>query len=302
MARGMCVIRGLGFEEVEINVHHEQLEVSDYSLEHTLGCGQEFLWGKDELGWRGVIKGRLTRLREVPGGLEVGLYDGGGAGWFRDYLQADVDLQRVVATFPRDRVLMDAVSACRGLRLLRQDPWECLAGFILSSTKQIVQIRQIVQLLCERHGRPVTGSESLRSFPSPETVCAVGEAGLRACRMGFRAASLLGAARAVVDGKLDLEGLGTLPTGAAREQLMALRGVGQKIADCVLLFAYGRQDAFPVDVWVARMLQVVYFPRRKPSLAELREFSSGHFGPYGGYAQQYLFHYARTSGAGLFEK
>ena len=117
---------------------------------------------------------------------------------------------------------------------------------------------------------------------------------LRNCKMGFRAPNLLGAARHIAEGKLELARLRELPYGEARLELMKLRGVGGKIADCVLLFAYGFDSAFPVDVWVERALQTLYFPRRRASKKRLLNFAATHFGPHAGYAQQYLFHYMRT--------
>ena len=112
--------------------------------------------------------------------------------------------------------------------------------------------------------------------------------------MGFRAPYLLAAARQIANGKFDLERLRHLPLADARGELMKLRGVGGKIADCVLLFAYGFDGAFPVDVWVERALRKLYFPRRRVSDKRLRHFAATHFGPHAGYAQQYLFHYMRT--------
>jgi N-glycosylase/DNA lyase len=200
------------------------------------------------------------------------------------------------------------------LRLLRQDPWECLASFILSSTKQIVQIRQIVTLLCERFGEPCgcdapsqeregdassplpcdDGVAATRCFPTPQRIAACTETELRACKMGFRAPNLLAAAREIAEGRFDLERIRHLPHAEARAELMKLRGVGGKIADCVLLFGYGFDSAFPVDVWIERALQQLYFPRRRASEKRLRRFAATHFGPHAGYAQQYLFHYIRT--------
>jgi N-glycosylase/DNA lyase len=217
--------------------------------------------------------------------------------WLTFYLQTDLDLNRVLATFPDDEPMRAAVSACRGLRLLRQEPWECLASFILSSTKQIVQIRQIVASLCERFGEPVAtlpGFAPERAFPSAERIARVMEADLRACKMGFRAPYLLASARRVAEGKLDLDSLHHWPVEAARDALLRLPGVGPKIADCILLFAYGFPAAFPVDVWVMKALRTLYFARRRVTARRLREFSGTHFGPNAGYAQQYLFHYMRT--------
>jgi N-glycosylase/DNA lyase len=219
-------------------------------------------------------------------------------GWLREFLQLDADFQQVLATFPDDEPMRRAVAACRGLRLLRQDPWECLISFICSSTKQIVQIQEIIRLLCQRFGEPVAvpaGHEPAFAFPTPERLAGAGETDLRACKAGFRAPYILAAARAITEGRLHLQSLASLTCVEARTQLMQLHGVGRKIADCVLLFAYGFQDAFPVDVWVEKALQRFYFPKRRVGQKRLRRFSETHFGPFSGYAQQYLFHYARTA-------
>ena len=219
-------------------------------------------------------------------------------GWLEHYLQVEVELGPVLATFPPDPALRTAVAACPGLRLLRQDPWECLASFILSSTKQIEQIRQIIERLCAGYGEAVAvpaSHPSAFTFPGPERLAACSEAELRGCRAGFRAPYLLEAARRVAGGTLDLTALAKGPANEARAALMSLPGVGRKIADCVLLFAYGFATVFPVDVWVLRALRELYFPGRRMTPRALLEFSETHFGPQAGYAQQYLFHYMRRA-------
>jgi len=295
--------------------------VRDYDLAATLDSGQAFRWEFQDDRWHGIIGHHAVELRQNESCLIAETPEPvADWHWLKHYLQLDLNLNSVLATFPDDEPMRGAVNACRGLRLLRQDPWECLASFILSSTKQIVQIRQIVALLCERFGEPVVGTRSTaspsspeksgtrwnaslptseahplsHSFPTPEKIAALTEAELRACKMGFRAPNLLNAARQIAKGKLDLERLRQLSCAEAREELMTLRGVGGKIADCVLLFAYGFDGAFPVDVWVERALQRLYFPRRRASEKRLRRFAATHFGPRAGYAQQYLFHYMRT--------
>jgi N-glycosylase/DNA lyase len=283
------------------------LRVRDYDLAATLDSGQVFRWEKQNDSWSGVIGEHWVQLTQVRDGLRIGTaapvknWD-----WLRRFLQTEVDLAGVLKTFPDDAPMRAAVAACHGLRVLRQDPWECLASFILSSTKQIVQIRQIISLLCERFGEPVHncnygGGESLavtdrryNCFPSPEKIAHLTEADLRACKMGFRAPHLLAAARQIADGRFDLNGPRHLPLAEAREELIKLPGVGGKIADCVLLFACGFDAAFPVDVWVERALRELYFPRRRMTAKRLRHFAATHFGPHAGYAQQYLFHYMRT--------
>ena len=141
---------------------------------------------------------------------------------------------------------------------------------------------------------PETSATAFHAFPTPARIAAATEAELRACKMGFRAPHLLAAARQIADGKFDLDRPRHLPLAEARAELMKLRGVGGKIADCVLLFAYGFDAAFPVDVWVERALRQLYFPRRRVTAKRLRHFAATHFGPHAGYAQQYLFHYMRT--------
>jgi len=284
------------------------LPVSEYNLAATLDSGQVFRWRHIGNSWLGVVGKEFVSLTQTPAGVHaittapVEDWD-----WLRHFLQTGIDFPAVLKTFPADEPMRNAVAACRGLRLLRQDPWECLASFILSSTKQILQIRQIVAHLCERFGEPCSGGDGLllpsgrtpapptpHSFPTPQKIAAATEAELRACKMGFRAPSLLAAARQIADGNFDLERIRALDYAAARAELVKLRGVGGKIADCVLLFAYGFDAAFPVDVWIERALQELYFPRRRASDKRLRQFATTHFGPHAGYAQQYLFHYMRT--------
>ena len=271
--------------------------MADYDLEATLTSGQAFRWQKIGEAWQGVVAGRWVELRAIPGGLEARL-----AGpvtdwsWLEHYLQTKVNLAEVLAAFPDDPPLREAVAACRGLRLLRQDPWECLASFILSSTKQIAQIQQMVGLLCRRFGQPVAAPDEASpawAFPAAAALADQSESELRKCKLGFRAGYLREAARRVADGRLDLESLTGADETTARQTLMALPGVGPKIAHCVMLFALGFPRAFPVDVWIARALRRWYFPRRRPRWRELEHFAASHFGPQAGYAQQYLFHHAR---------
>ncbi len=278
----------------------------DYNLAETLESGQAFRWNRRGEAWQGVVARRWVELivsgdpLTESGGLLTARTAVPQAEWkwLAEYLRIEEDIHGVIGSFPADLALGEAVAACRGLRLLRQDPWECLASFICSSTKQIVQIREIIRLLSRQFGSRVPASNELgetHSFPGAEVIAAATETRLRECKMGFRAPYLRGTAQRVASGQLDLDRLRALSTSEAREALMECPGVGRKIADCVLLFAYGRQDAFPIDVWVERVLLNLYFKgKRRPNAHKLREFPLRHFGSNAGYAQQYLFHYART--------
>ncbi|HVU08423.1 MAG TPA: DNA glycosylase [Verrucomicrobiae bacterium] len=315
------------------------LPARDYDLAATLDSGQVFRWVRSPdspISWVGVIGMNYVRLTQIERGIcAETVAPQKNWDWLRAFLQTEIELETILKTFPDDEPMNRAVAACRGLRILRQEPWECLASFILSSTKQIVQIRQIIALLCERFGEPLirpsatfspfkrgegktatpfnpatracnfslsspneeragVRSDLFFSFPSPQKIAALSENELRACKMGFRAPHLLAAACQITDGKFDLEKIRKLDYAEAQHELMKLRGVGHKIADCVLLFAYGFDSAFPVDVWVERALRQLYFPRRRISDKRLKQFAATHFGPHAGYAQQYLFHYMRT--------
>ncbi|MGO8697613.1 MAG: DNA-3-methyladenine glycosylase family protein [Limisphaerales bacterium] len=283
---------------IEMPACRASFAVENYDLAATLTSGQAFRWSPSGNAWEGVIAGHSVRLRQEPAQItaETATPDGDWH-WLRHYLQLDIRLEQVLATFPADEPMRNAMAQCRGLRLLRQDPWECLASFICSSSKQIVQIRQIIALLCRRYGSalPVLeGAQPAWSFPSAARLAGVSAAELRECKLGFRAPYLAETAARIAAGELELSRLAQLPLAQAREALVALPGVGLKIADCVLLFAYGFPGAFPLDVWVMRALRRLYFPRRGAKIHRLRHFSQTHFGPYAGYAQQYLFHYMRT--------
>jgi N-glycosylase/DNA lyase len=271
--------------------------VQSYDLETTLHSGQAFRWNREGRRHMSVVNRHWISLERTDSGILAETVDDiEDWAWLRSYLQIDVDLEGVLESFPKDEPMQRACSAWPGLRLLRQDPWECLASFILSSTKQIVQIRQIVESLCGCFGEEVpvpVGSAAKYAFPTAERIAACSETELRGCKMGFRAPYLLGTARMIDSGLVDLRSVQDLDVASAREELLRLPGVGRKIADCVLLFAYGFQQAFPVDVWIMKALRQLYFPKRRPSLKRLHRFSETYFGPNAGYAQQYLFHYMR---------
>jgi N-glycosylase/DNA lyase len=274
-------------------------QVQDYNLDATLDSGQAFRWSRVDGQWLGIVGARSVKLRsDASTIIAETAQPNTDWGWLANYLQINLDWAAVVRTFPNDSPMTSALNACRGLRLLRQDPWECLASFLMSSTKQIVQIKQIISLLCQRFGEPMIalpGQGPAWGFPTPARIARCTERELRECKMGFRAPYLLETARLISAGQFTLEKLADLPVEIARGEMLKLPGVGRKIADCVLLFAYGFQSAFPVDVWVMKALQQLYFPRRRASLPRLHKFAATHFGPWGGYAQQYLFHYMRTA-------
>lgn len=268
------------------------------NLDATLASGQSFSWRRTATGhWRGWIDGRPCLVWRQGDALRAV-----GPGLTRDavsaYFGLDVPMEEILASFPADPWLDKARAFAPGLRILRQEPWETLCNFICSSLKQITQIEQINHDLRRTFGERF--ADDIYTFPNPARLAQATEAQLRACRLGFRARHLHHAARQIAASEVSLERIATLSTQDAREQLMRVRGVGEKVANCVLLFAYGRAEAFPIDVWVERVLRELYFRKNaRPDHHKLRAFATAHFGPYRGYAQQFLFHWIRTDPTAL---
>lgn len=271
-----------------------ELEAPDFDLDQTLSCGQVFHWRRQGKGWLGMVGDEPLYVEASAGGLRV---PAGREKLARFYFELDLSLREIYATFPGDAAMTAALGFCHGLRIVRQPAWECLATFITSAMKQVAHIAQISHILRERYGTAVQWEgETLFGYPSAERLAKATEAELRECRLGFRAKNLLGAARMIASGEVNLEAIGVMPDAEARAELCRLPGVGEKVANCALLFGFNRLSAFPIDVWIERVLRQLYFrKKRKVTTKRLREFSAEYFGEFGGYAQQYLFHHARLT-------
>jgi N-glycosylase/DNA lyase len=262
-------------------------------LAKTLECGQVFHWTRCEAGFAGTIGETASYLEQVDGDL---LVPRGHEAIVQRYLALDHPIDVIEASFPEDATIRAATRFSRGIRIIRQPIWECLATFLTSAMKQVSHIRSISLAVRERFGQEVRlGSLELYAFPAPETIAACNLNDLLECRLGFRARNVLATARMVAAKEIRLEELFCLPTAEARQILCRCPGVGDKIANCVLLFALERLDAVPIDVWISRALQQTYFSENQNVRASrLSEFCS-YFGPYAGYAQQYLFHHWRMT-------
>ena len=272
-----------------------RLAAPDFDLHATLGCGQVFHWTREGERWLGMIDGQPAVVEQR--GAEL-LVNAEAETVARRYFALDHPLAEIYATFPADQAMSAAVAYGRGLRIVRQPAWECVATFITSSQKAVPHIAQISHTLRRRFGERVEiEGRELFAYPTPAALARLEEADLRACALGYRAKNLLGAARMIAEGQVDLAAVAALDDPAAHAALCRLPGVGPKVANCALLFGFERLRAFPIDVWIERVLRTIYFPRkRKVTTKRLRDFSASYFGAYGGYAQQYLFHHARTAG------
>jgi N-glycosylase/DNA lyase len=274
------------------------ITATDFDLARTLDSGQVFHWEMCGAGFGGAVGEKAVYVEQRGKTLS---FRGVNAKTLVKYFSLDHPLAEICRAFPSDPAMAAAREFCRGLRIIRQPRWECLATFITSSMKQVAHIRQISLALRKRFGkRNQIFDQDLYTYPSPQRIAELSEPELRACALGYRAKNLLGTARLVASGEANLKEWSNLPDDALRSRLCELPGVGPKVANCVMLFAYERLRAFPIDVWIERVLRQQYFPRRKKITArQLREFCDDYFGLHGGYAQQYLFHHARKGGGSL---
>jgi N-glycosylase/DNA lyase len=267
-----------------------------FDLDATLEAGQTFAWERRSDGtWQGFAGGEACILRAHPEGVEVRL---GPVDAVRDYFHLNASWNEWMALLPPDPAVRRAVGACGGLRLIRDPWWPCTASFICSSLKQIPHIRQIHWRLRRAFAPPGAVFPQL-PFPTPEQVAAAPESLLRRLGLGFRARHLRAAAACLAEDRFVFDALRELPTPQAAHALTQLPGVGDKIAHCILLYAGGRLDAFPLDVWMIRILRHHYRRpgRRLNHPADLHRFAGRHLGPARGLAQLFLFHHGRTSGA-----
>lgn len=250
-----------------------------FSLADTLNCGQCFRWSEQADGWfDGVVEGRMCRVKQTESGLALEA-EGDEAFW-ADYFDCRTSYAAIRGRLCQNETLAKAATFAPGIRVLRQYPWETLCSFIISQNNNIKRIRGIVARLCTCFGEPL--APGVYAFPAPEALAGRTAEELAPLRSGFRAGYLLDAAQKVASGELVLEEVAVLPLEEARLALQTIRGVGPKVAECALLYGFGRMECFPMDVWMKRAMKQL-FPEGLPLCA--RENA--------GIAQQYIFHYAR---------
>ena len=274
---------------------------SDFDLALTLRSGQVFRWADLEKGsFGGWIDGSFARVSQREDRL---LVQGTSESSVLNFFSLDVDLPALTQAIDVDPVIHEALRRYPGLRVIRQDPWECAASFMLSAYNNIPRLTGMLETLAHRFGKKADGVRPLLSkrgltpfgFPRPEVLANVSERVLRNCGLGYRAPYLKAMSQAVASGRMDLERLRALEDEQLRRALLTLPGIGEKVVECVMLFAYGRAAAFPVDVWIGRAMRGWYFRRRKVTDRKIREFARKHFGPYCGWAQQVLYCLARQT-------
>ncbi|MDD1707974.1 MAG: 8-oxoguanine DNA glycosylase [Methanoregulaceae archaeon] len=263
-------------------------ENSPFSLDRTLGCGQVFRWEKTGEWWTGVVEKEVIRIRQKRRSLS---FEGSSEERIRDYFSLDTDLGFILDSIDRDPVIHGTIDECSGLRLVNQPPWECLASYICATFSNIPGIRKKIALLSAIFGEPIPGGPGpgFYSFPSAATLADSAPCNLSRCSLGYRAPYLFATAREIASDPGWVERIGTLDYEMARRDLMKFRGVGPKVADCVLLFAFRKYEAFPVDVWITRIMQRHYGAGEKEGYERISRMGREYFGSYAGYAQEYLY-------------
>ena len=283
-----------------------KLDGVPFNLDVTLCCGQVFRWEKKGDWWYGVAGGKALKVRQKNAELEFSNAD---EKMIEHYFGLDDDLNKISAEIGRDEHIRKALRELWGLRIIRQDPWECLISYICATYKNIPAIRRMLLSLSSRFGEKMTldGMEFF-TFPTPEKLAGATEKDLLECGLGYRAKYVQETSKRIFENNFELERLKQLPYEQAKKKLCGFAGVGHKVADCILLFSLGKLEAFPVDRWVERVI-LNHYAQRLPSelaqkLSQREEFSNSeyaklstfgreYFGEYAGYAQEYLYHYER---------
>ena len=258
---------------------------SDIDIAKTLDCGQAFRFSESDGVWRGVAMGRALSLAQE--GSKITLFDVSEEEFnslWRGYFDLDRNYEMIKSSVSSNEILKKATDFSDGIHILRQEPWEAVCSFIISANNNIPRIKGIISRLCENFGEQI--ADGLFTFPSAERIASLTLDDLAVIKSGFRAKYILDAAQKFSSNEIDVEALYTLPINEARNALMTIKGIGPKVADCALLFGWGRVECFPVDVWIRRAMTHFFGEGGLPSEAV----------EYAGIVQQYLFYWARTTG------
>lgn len=305
---------------MEFNLNLSSIQ---FDLGHTLDSGQAFRWTQQAEWWYGIVPGGALKVTQREASL-VCITESDNdritPQSVREYFRLDDDLERIYYRIMKDDHITEAIQRYYGLRLIKQDIWECLVSFVIATNTNIPRIKLMISKLCDRFGEKAEFERNKYAlFPTADALAAATEEELAACGLGYRTRFVSSVAQKVSSGRVDLEELRLLEYERAREILVqrllgekSLLGIGRKAADCILLFSCGKDSSFPIDVWMARVLSR-YYPQlfdkevadrlqshvskeTRMSAGTYEEVSSSmrdYFGEYAGIAQQYLFHDAR---------
>lgn len=274
--------------------------VRDFDPIHVFECGQCFRWiGQDDGSYTGVAKSRVINVRYNDGTLEIlnSTSEEFKSIWF-EYFDLGRDYTGIKLRLAKDEIMERAIRFGHGIRILKQDLWETLISFIISANNRIPMIMKVIDAIAKLYGDKMEfGGKAYYAFPGIDRLAALNVEELKVCKGGFRCRYIVESARKVESGLVDLKKLEQKSTDEARAKLKQFPGVGNKVADCTLLYSGTKYDVFPTDVWVKRVMEKLYF-KRETSFKEIQDFARSYFGELAGFAQQYLFYYARENKIG----
>lgn len=273
-----------------------KIQVNYFNLKYTLECGQCFRWFKEDDYYIGVIKDRVIKIRQEDNYLYIlsneieNLEEA-----VKEYFELEKDYETIEKRISKvDEYVKRAVSNTSGLRHLNQDLFETIISYIISANNNIPRISKSVNEISKRYGKKIVfDNKEYYLFPTPEELKNVTIEEYRECGVGFRDKYIFNTVKSINEGNLDLEKIKNLPTELLRKELLALMGIGPKVADCILLFSCGRQEVFPIDVWVERVMKKLYFKEANVSKKEILKYSDENFGCDAGIIQQHLFYNIR---------
>ena len=271
------------------------INVKNFSLQHSLECGQFFTFSKNTIGWYYVIThGRVFKAKQSsPDALE---FEGADKDFVVNFFRLDDDLPAIVKDISKDELMRKATTRYPGLRLLRQDLWECLLGFMCSTRNNIPSIKASLKQVSAEHGARVEfDGQAFFLLPTPAQLEKATLKSLMDAKLAFRAKYILETAKRIASKQYDLDALRPLPYMEARTLLQDLNGVGEKVADCVSLYALQHLHSFPVDVWIEKVMNLTYFDGKETSSKQVHAFADAYFGKNARYAQQYIYHYSRSN-------
>ncbi|MEL7604532.1 hypothetical protein SDC9_50485 [bioreactor metagenome] len=275
-------------------------DIKDFNTTHIFDCGQCFRWNKEEDGsYTGVVSGKVINVSQL--GTKV-IFDNLTLDDYhivKDYFDLDTDYEKIKEKVSTDDIMKKAIDFGCGIRILNQDEWETMISFMISANNRIPMIKKVIENLSCKFGNFITSyrGRDYYSFPTPEQLAEAPVDKIIECKAGFRAPRIKDAAERFLNERDTIYDLKNKSYQEGLDYLKTYSGIGDKVANCILLFSMKQFDTFPVDVWVRRVMQTLYVDK-DTSDKEIRRFAEEKFGDFSGYAQQYLFYYARELNVG----
>ncbi len=276
------------------NVSYNGLK--DFDLKQICLSGQVFRWNECENGYLGVAEDKQVLAVQEDECLTLSSVQPVDSRFWENYFDLHTDYSEIKRFLSRDNKMQQAIKSAPGMRILRQNPYETIISFIVSANNNVKRISGIIERLAAKYGEKKQGLfGGYYAFPCAEALAEADENDLRACGLGYRTPYIKNTAVKLCNG-FDMEIVKEMKYEDAKKYLLQLPGVGPKVAECILLYGYGFVDAFPIDVWIARLMRELYL-NENSTRDEIEAYAAEHFGKYGGIAQQYLFYYGRIGRA-----